>query len=86
MPHDREAAVFLHPTCARNVAAIVALEHRTGMVAMVRPGGAQAGHILARVSAGSAAESAGGEIVIVVPNAEVNATTGRERSQYETNK
>ena len=38
MPHDREAAVFLHPTCARNLAAIIALEHRTGMVAMVRPG------------------------------------------------
>lgn len=38
MPHDRESAVYLHPTCARNVAAIVALEHRTGMVAVVRPG------------------------------------------------
>ena len=38
MPHDREAAVYLHPTCARNVAAIVALEHRTGMVAVVHPG------------------------------------------------
>lgn len=38
MPNDREAAVFLHPACARNVAAIIALEHRTGMVAVVRPG------------------------------------------------
>ena len=38
MPHDREAAVYLHPTCARNVAAVVALEHRTGMVAVVHPG------------------------------------------------
>ena len=38
MPHDRESAVYLHPTCARNVAAIVALEHRTDMVAVVRPG------------------------------------------------
>ena len=38
MPPDRGAAIYLHPTCARNVAAIVALEHRTGMVAVVRPG------------------------------------------------
>ena len=38
MPHDREAIIYLHPNCARNVAAIVALEHRTGMVAVVRPG------------------------------------------------
>ena len=38
MPHDRESAVYLHPTCARNVAAIIALEHRTGIVAVVRPG------------------------------------------------
>ena len=38
MPRDREAAVYLHPTCARNVGAIVALEHRTGRVAVVRPG------------------------------------------------
>lgn len=38
MPPDRESAVFLHPTCARDVRAIIALERRTGMVAVVRPG------------------------------------------------